>query len=248
MPGAPQQPPEGKHPADQFRTTHWGLVAQAGEHESAASAEALETLCRAYWYPLYAYVRRKGHDATESQDLIQEFFARFLASHSVRSVDRRKGRFRSFLLGSMEHFLAKQWNHARRLKRGGGLVIFSLDDDPEQRYGLEPADEMTPERIFERRWALLLLENSMSRLRLECAEKGKADLFDRAKSLISGDRASEPYADLATVTRMTEGALRVAVHRLRQRYGELLRDEIAQTVSSPEEFNVELRALFAALG
>lgn len=249
MAAAPEGRDAGEHPAAHFRTTRWSLVLEAGSTESNAATEALETLCQAYWYPLYAYVRRKGYDPTESQDLIQEFFARFLATHSLRSVDRRKGRFRSFLLGSMEHFLAKQWTYTHRQKRGGGRLILSLEEgmDPEGRYALEPADPLTPERLFQRRWAMTLLHRTMERLRAEYQQADKGPLFDLLKGLVSCDRDTASYDQIAPLAQSTPGALRVTVHRMRQRYGELLRDEIAQTVSSAEEMEEELKALMAAL-
>jgi RNA polymerase sigma-70 factor (ECF subfamily) len=231
-----------------FTTTHWSVVVRAAENLSPESAEALAGLCRAYWYPLYVFVRRKGHSPQDAQDLTQEFFARLIEKNSVRAADRDKGRFRSFLLGALDHFLANEWRDARRLKRGGGRALFSLDDDTaEERYRLEPADQTTPERLYERRWALSLLEQSLARLEQECAAEGKRALFEAVKGLLAGERLPGGYADLARELQMSEGALTTAVHRLRRRYGELLRAQIAQTVSSPDEIGAELRHLFAAL-
>ncbi|MBI2946618.1 MAG: sigma-70 family RNA polymerase sigma factor [Verrucomicrobia bacterium] len=217
--------------------------------DSSVAAGALEQLCRTYWYPLYAYVRRQGRDPHEAQDLTQEFFARLLAAKSLQLVDRSKGKFRSFLLASLNHFLAKEWNRAHRQKRGGGRVILSLDDDTaEQRYLREPADPMTADKLFERRWALTLLEGALSRLRQEFLDAGKESLFEELKFFISGGRTEEGYAGVTLRLNLTEGAVKVAVHRLRKRYGEILRAEIAQTVSSPEEVEEEIRYLFQILG
>jgi len=231
-----------------FATTHWSVVVEAGQQESAQSRAALEQLCRAYWYPLYAYVRRKGHSPDDAQDLTQEFFARLLAKNYLAGLDRRKGKFRSFLLASLEHFLAKEWTRASRQKRGGGRRLLSLDDQTaEQRYRLEPTHELTPEKIYERRWALTLLDEAMLKLRDECRATHKTELFERVKSVLSGENDGESYAVLGVELKMTEGALKVAIHRLRQRYGELLRAEIAQTVSDPAEVDGEIRYLFSAL-
>ena len=205
-------------------------------------------LCNAYWYPLYAYVRRKGYLPTDAQDLTQEFFARLLARNYVTAADRQKGKFRSFLLGTFEHFLAKEWRRAHAEKRGGGQVAFSLDEtDAENRYLLEPAHELTPAKIFDRRWATTILDQAMARLAEECRANRKGELFQTVEPLLSGDSAGASYAELARSLNTTEGALKVAVHRLRQRYGELVRAEIAQTVASPAEVEQELQELLMAL-
>lgn len=231
-----------------FRTTHWSVVLAAKDDTSSAAADALAQLCRAYWYPLYAYVRRKGYGVADAQDLTQEFFARFLEKHWLGSVDRRKGKFRSFLLGSLEHFLAKEWTRAHRLKRGGGQTIIAWEGcDPEERYRLEPADDWTAERIYERRWALTVLEQAMSALAAEYAATGKQPLFEELKPFISGEDEEISYPELAARLQMSEGAVRVAVHRLRQRYGESVRGEIARIVQRAEDIEEELRHLFAAL-
>ena len=220
----------------------------AVQGSSPEAAEALERLCRAYWYPLYAYVRRKGYTAHDAQDLTQEFFARLLARNSLSAADRRKGKFRSFLLGTLEHFLAKEWRRSHAEKRGGGRTLFSLNAvDAEGRYLLEPADDLTPERIFDCRWADTLLSHAMARLREECQAEGKALLFEKVEPLLTGDGAVEPYAEIGASMGMSEGAWKMAVHRLRRRYGELVRAEIAQTVSRPEEVEEELRYLCTVL-
>jgi len=231
-----------------FVTTHWSVVLAAGRDSSPAATDALEQLCRAYWYPLYAYVRRKGYDADDAQDLTQEFFARLLARNYLSVADRHKGKFRSFLLGSLEHFLAREWTKAHAQKRGGGKTVLSLDEtDAENRYLLEPAHELTAEKVFDRRWATTLLDQAMSRLREECVANHKGDLFGKVESLLSGEKGEACYADVAAALKMSEGAIKVAVHRLRQRYSELVRAEIAQTVATPEEAAEELRYLFTVL-
>lgn len=231
-----------------FTSTHWSIVAAAADASSLESSQALEKLCCAYWYPLYAYVRRRGYDVEEAQDLTQEFFARILAGNFFGAADRTRGRFRSFLLSSLEHFLVKEWRYQTRQKRGGGRVLLPLEGGAgEDLYQHEPADPTTPERIFQRRWALALLEQTLARLRDECVTQNKGALFEHLQGSITGDRDSVPYAELGRRLEMSEGAVKVALHRLRQRYGALLREEIAQTVTRPEEVDEELRLLFQAL-
>lgn len=229
-----------------FTATHWTTVLAAGRLDSPNAADALTKLCRAYWYPLYAYVRRRGFDAHEAQDLTQEFFARLLECHWLQTVDRQKGKFRSWLLASLNHFLNNEWARRNTEKRGGRIAFLSLDAaDAETRYRLEPAHELSPEKIYERRWALTLLEKVLAGLKSEYMADGKADLFDALQIHLSGERAPKAYAECATNLGMTEGAVRVAVFRLRRRLGEMLRAEIAQTVASPEEIEEELRQLCA---
>ena len=248
MPKIPDHPSFCRTGAGVFATTHWSVVLKAVQGESQHAAQALERLCLTYWYPLYAYVRRKGYDAHDAQDLTQEFFARLLARNYLNVADRNKGKFRSFLLGSLEHFLAREWTKARAQKRGGGQAIFSINEmDPESRYIIEPAHGLTPEKIFDRRWATTLLEQAMSRLRQESVANHKTDLFAKVECLLSGEKGEASYAEIAVALNMSEGAIKVAVHRLRQRYGELVRDEIAQTVNTPEAVDEELRYLFAVL-
>jgi RNA polymerase sigma-70 factor (ECF subfamily) len=231
-----------------FATTHWSVVVEAGQSDSPKASQAMAQLCQTYWYPLYAYVRRKGYQAPDAQDLTQEFFARLLARNYVTGADRGRGKFRSYLLGTLEHFLAKEWRRAHAEKRGGGRADFSLDEmDAEKRYLLEPAHELTPAKIFDRRWATTVLDQAMARLARECQASGKGNLFEAVKPLLSGESAGLSYAELARSLNMTEAALKVAVHRLRQRYGECIRAEIAQTVASPADVDEELRYLLAAL-
>ncbi len=231
-----------------FATTHWSVVAEAGQSDSPKAFEALAHLCQTYWYPLYAYVRRKGYAPPDAQDLTQEFFAWLLARNYVGGADRQKGKFRSFLLGTFEHFLAREWRWAHAQKRGGGQTVLSLDEmNAENRYLLEPAHELTPAKMFERRWATTLLEEAMRRLEEECRAGSKAPLFYKVKNLLSGNAGESSYAETALSLTMTEGALKVAVHRLRHRYGELLRLEVAQTLTSAGDVDEELRYLFAVL-
>jgi RNA polymerase sigma-70 factor (ECF subfamily) len=231
-----------------FCTTHWSLVLAAGDTQSPHAKEALEKLCHTYWYPLYAYVRRKGYQPHDAHDLTQEFFARLLARNYLSVADRNRGKFRSFLLGSLEHFLAREWTKGHAQKRGGGQAVLSLDGaEAENRYLLEPAHELTPDKIFDRRWATTLLDQAMARLHQECTDSGKGELFARVESSLSGQKGATSNAEIAVALHKSEGAIKVAVHRLRQRYGELVRAEIAQTVTTPEEADEELRYLFQVL-
>lgn len=231
-----------------FATTHWSVVVAAGEEESPESRAALAELCRTYWYPLYAYVRRQGHDEHQAKDLTQEFFARLLAKNYFRSLDRQRGKFRAWLLASLEHFLAKEWRDANRLKRGGGTTLISLDDDTaEARYQREPVETADAASLYERRWALALLEHALARLRDEFAHAGKQRLFEHLQVFLSGEKSGRTYAQAAEELGMTEGAMKVAVHRVRQRYGELLRLEIAHTLSRAEDVDEELRHLMKVL-
>jgi RNA polymerase sigma-70 factor (ECF subfamily) len=231
-----------------FATTHWSVVLEAASGNASEAKAALEQLCRTYWYPLYAYVRRRGYSPEDAQDLTQEFFMRLLQSSFLSRAERARGKFRSFLLGALEHFLAKEWRRAHRQKRGGGRTLVSLDEAaPEDRYRLEPVDEVTAEKLYNRSWAMTLLEQTLSALHREWTEAGKGKLFEELKATLEGDRPDRPYADVAARTGMGEGAVRMAAHRLRQRYGELLRERIAQTVASPAEVDAEIQFLFTAL-
>jgi len=235
-------------PAEYFATTHWTVVLHARQADSPQAREALERLCQGYWYPLYAFVRRQGHDAHDAQDLTQEFFARLLEKNYLQDVDRAKGRFRSFLLASLKHFLANEWDRRKALKRGGARTHVPIDSQSaETRYGLEPAHDQSPEKLFERRWALTLLDQVLHRLREEFVAEGKAEHFEQLKITLTTDRRSVPYADLGSRLGLSEGAVKVAVHRLRQRYREVLRAEISHTVARPEDVEAEVRHLFAAL-
>jgi RNA polymerase sigma-70 factor (ECF subfamily) len=229
----------------EFTTTHWSVVLAAGQAESPQAAEALEKLCRTYWYPLYAFVRRQGHGPHDSEDLLQGFFARFLEKHYLEDVDRAKGRFRSFLLGALKHYLANEWDKARAVKRGGRIEFLSLEGEAaESRYWEEPASELTPERLYEQRWACVLLERVMARLQQDFDATGKGPLFEALKGFLLGEGRSASYADLAAKHGLSEGALKMKVQRLRLRYQRLLREEIAHTVARPEEVDDEIRYLF----
>jgi RNA polymerase sigma factor (sigma-70 family) len=220
---------------------------QAGT-DSPQAHQALEALCGNYWYPLYAYVRRQGHSAHDAQDLTQAFFARLLEKNYLADVQREKGRFRSFLLASLKHFLANEWDREQALKRGGGKRLIALDEDSaESRYKLEPKDEVSADKIYERRWALTLLDQVLAKLRGEFEKDGKLQQFETLKQYLSAGRTSVSYAQAADKLGMNEGAIKVAVHRLRKRYRELLRAEIAQTVATASEIEEEIRYLFAAL-
>ena len=240
---------EGARRSPVFVTTQWSVVLSAGGSDTTVARDALAKLCETYWYPLYGYVRRRDFSPPDAEDLTQEFFARFLEQQWVGNADRAKGRFRTFLLSAMNHFLANEWDKARAQKRGGGVPLLPLQfDAAETRYVREPADNVTPEQHFERRWALTLLETVVNRLRAEYEQEGKAELFAALNPCLVGDRTAQPYEELAGKLGVSEGAVKSAVHRLRQRYRQLLRDEIAQTVAGPGEVEEELRHLIAVLG
>ena len=241
-------PPENYPPSQPvFVTTHWSVVLRAGRDTTRAGA-ALEYLCQTYWYPLYAYVRRRGYPPEDAQDLTQEFFARLLERNWIGRADQQRGRFRSFLLSAMNHFLADEWDKAHAQKRGGGLAPVPLQlDTAETRYGHEPPDKITPERIYERRWALTLLDKVLHTLRAEYDQEGREAFFAALHPCLVGEGDDQPYANLAVKLGMTEGAVKTAVYRLRQRYRQLLRDEIAQTVAEPDEVDEELRHLVSVL-
>jgi RNA polymerase sigma-70 factor (ECF subfamily) len=238
-----------RHAPRQFATTRWSLVIAAGQRESPESAAALASLCRLYWYPLYAFARRRLPATEDAQDLTQDFFAQLMEKEYLGQADRQRGSFRSFLLTAFKHFLAKQRDRARAQKRGGGRSHLSLDFQVgERRYKLEPTHAADAEALYERRWALTLLEQTFAQLRDELTRAGKGRLFEALKGTLTGEDVPRPYAELADELGLSAEAIKVTVHRLRRRYGELLRAEIAQTVSSPEEVEDELRNLFAVLG
>lgn len=231
-----------------FATTRWSVVLAAGHSGATQARAALGKLCQTYWYPLYAYVRRRGHSPEDAQDLTQEFFAQLLERQSLAKADPNLGRFRSFLLASMNHFLANEWQKARAKKRGGGHELLSLDwAAAENRLDLEPADNAAPDRIFEKQWALTLLGEVLARLEQEYHGAGKADWFAALKQTLMGARESQPYAELAARLGSSEGAVKTAVHRLRKRYRELVREEIAGTLDGPQEVEAEMRYLFRVL-
>ena len=220
----------------------------AGRGDSTRAHAALEKLCANYWYPLYAFTRRLGHNAHDAEDLVQSFFAVCLEKNYLGAANQTKGRFRSFLLLALKRFLANEWDKARALKRGGAQTTISLDSlTAEQRYALEPAEPLTAEKLFERRWALTLLDQVVTRLRDEQFAAGKREQFEQLKECLTAGGSGQPYAELAGRLGTSEGAIKVMVHRLRQRYRELLQEEIANTVGSPEEIDEERRHLLAAL-
>jgi RNA polymerase sigma-70 factor (ECF subfamily) len=231
-----------------FVTTHWSVVMAAGAADTTRARDALARLCQTYWHPLYAYVRRLGYSPYDAQDLTQEFFARLLAKNVLAGADESRGRFRSFLLTALKHFLANEWDKARAQKRGGGAVPISIDPaSAETGCSFEPADPTTADKIFERRWAMTLLDCVLRRLRQEYVASGRETLFEQLKPTLTEASRAVRYADIAARLGSSEGAVKVAVHRLRQRYRELLRAEIAETVATPAEVEDELRSLFAAL-
>jgi RNA polymerase sigma factor (sigma-70 family) len=235
-------------PQPVFATTRWSVVLAAAHGDTSHAQEALNHLCQTYWYPLYAYARRRGHSPHEAQDLTQEFFARLLQGNWVAKADQQRGRFRTFLLSAMQHFLANEWNRAHAQKRGGQQPILSLNDDSaEQRYQLEPVEKTTPESLFERGWALSLLNDVVLRLEREYEADGKREWMEATRPVLTMDRSAINYGDMARKLGMTETATRVAVHRLRQRYRKLIQAEVASTVAGPEEASEEMRHLFQVL-
>lgn len=240
--------PAAVTPRRVFATTRWSVVLRAGHAPSAEARDALARLCGTYWYPLYAHVRRRGHAPHDAQDLTQGFFEHLLRHGIIGRADPARGRFRSFLLTALNHFLADEWQKQRAGKRGGGHPVLSLDvAAAERRLDLEPVARDAPDRAFDRRWAVALLDTVLQRLAAEFAQEGKTEFFARLKSTLLGTSAGQPYAALAAQLGMSEGAVKVAVHRLRRRYRELLQAEIAETVASAEDAGAELRHLFRAL-
>lgn len=232
----------------QFATTRWSVVLRAGAGHDTNAGDALARLCESYWFPLYAHVRRRGYSAHDAQDLTQAFFARLLQQGLLSRADPARGRFRSFVLTTLNHFLADEWEKTQARKRGGGQTFVSIDvDAAERQFRAEPADEFAPDKAFDRQWAVVLLGRVLAQLEEEYRVAGKASAFVVLKPALIGARDAQPYAQMAAELRSSEGAVKVAVHRLRRRYRELLEAEIAQTVTSPEEAAAELRDLFRAL-
>jgi DNA-directed RNA polymerase specialized sigma24 family protein len=232
-----------------FVTTHWSVVLSARQPESPQSAAALETLCRTYWYPLYAYLRRQGRSPQDAQDLTQGFFARLLQKDYLHAVAREKGRFRTFLLVAFKRFLANEWDREHAQKRGGFAPVVSIDEAlAESRFAAELSQNVPPDVLFDRQWAMTLLERTMTQLQQEYVASGRAQLFEYLQSCLVREESALPYAEIAARLNLTEAAVKMAVHRLRARYREILRAEIAHTVSSPEEVEEEIRHLFSAFG
>jgi RNA polymerase sigma-70 factor (ECF subfamily) len=231
-----------------FVTTIWTVVLAAARSDTPRAQAALEHLCQTYWYPLYAFIRRRGNSSEDAKDLTQAFFLSLLKGGSIGRADQSRGRFRSFLLGAANHFLAREWAKEQAQKRGGGQQVLSLDlAAAESRFALEPAHPDTPDKAFDREWARILLDTVLTRLESEYRQEGKAGLFEALKQTLAGTSETQPHAVTAVQLKMNEGAVRVAVHRLRGRYRELLRAEIADTVASPDEVKSELRHLFKTI-
>jgi RNA polymerase sigma factor (sigma-70 family) len=233
--------------ADIFATTHWTVVLAAGKKTSPEASRALEELCKTYWFPLYAYVRRRGHAKADAEDLTQTFFARLLTKKFLENLDGEKGKFRAFLLAALKHFLANEWDKSQRQKRGGGAQHFSLDwQNADSQFQIATTNEPSPEKNFDREWALALLNKVIARLQKESVDAGRAKQFAEMKIFLTGDKNESSCADAAKNLDMDETAVRVAVHRLRKRYRILLREEISQTLSDPAGLAEEMRALFGA--
>jgi RNA polymerase sigma-70 factor (ECF subfamily) len=230
-----------------FVTTHWSVVLSAQDPLSPRSREALESLCGAYWYPLYSYARRAGHSPPDAEDLTQGFFARLLQKDYLKAAARDKGRFRTFLLVALKRHLANEWDRQHAQKRGGFAPVVQIDQDlAESRFASEPAHHLSPDLLFDRQWAMTLIERAMTQLRQEYAASGRTQLFEHLHHCLARDESALPYAEIGARLNLSEAAVKMAVHRLRRRYREILQHEIAQTVSTPEEIEEEIRHLFSA--
>ncbi len=239
----------GGHPAEGadtkaawFATTHWSVVRAAGQSTGPQASEALEQLCRVYWYPLYAFLRRQGHSAEDAQDLVQGFLLHLLRGGSLRVAQPSHGRFRSFLLGTLKHFVSDQQDKAKALKRGGDQQFISWDlAQAEHLFQQEPADPSSPDRLFERRWAMTVLEQALDHLRDECASEARSELFEQLQGFVTGEKGPVSYAEAAAGLGLSLSAVKSAIHRLRRRYHELVRQEVGRTVAEPAEIEEELR-------
>jgi len=239
--------PSTTAPGDIFATTHWTVVLAAGRRSTPQSDRALEELCRAYWFPLYAYVRRRGHTKEDAEDLTQAFFARFLQKNYLEGLTAERGRFRAFLLASLKHFLANEWDRSQRQKRGGHVPHLSLDwQTADTQFQIADPAEPSPDRAFDREWAVALLARVIERLSAECEAEGRGRQFAELKVFLTAGKGALSDADAAQALGLSAGAVRVAVHRLRKRYRQLLRDEIAQTLADPGQVDEEMQALFGA--
>jgi len=244
---APHPPPPGRH-REAFATTRWSVVMHAGKRGSPDAGQALEFLCATYWPPLYAYARRRAGNLHEAQDMTQEFFAALLEKNYMAAAAPQRGRFRSYLLTAFKHFLAKQWRRAKARKRGGGRPHVRLNfANLDAQWGIEPATTLTPEQIYDRQWAIALLERVLGRLRQEYADAGRGNQFDALRSHLVGAQAEGSFAELAPLLGVTAAAAKKAASRLRARYRQLLREEIAETVAAPGEIEDEIRSLFQIL-
>jgi RNA polymerase sigma-70 factor (ECF subfamily) len=248
MPVPNSEPAWPRYDVDCFATTHWSVVLRAGETESPRACEALEELCRTYWYAIYVFVRRQGKNPEDAQDLTQSFLARLLEKGYFAKADPDRGKFRTFLLGSLNNFLVNEWKRAGRIKRGGDATFLSFDGSAaEDRYVVEQIETSTPAAAYDRQWAVALVEQVFSTLRDEYTAAGKAEVFAALKVFIWGDSTTASYAEIGQRLSLAEGAIKVAVHRLRQRFRTALRAKVAHTVSAPENIDDELRYLIAAL-
>lgn len=235
-------------PLRAFSTTHWSLVLLAGKQQSGQSSAALEKLCRAYWPPLYSFIRRRGYAEHDAQDLTQEFFARFLKRNDFENVDPVKGRFRTYLLAALENFLSNQWDRSQAIKRGGGCAFLSLDEiNAEQWHSFEPRDDLSPDKVFDAHWAASVLNHALTRLRSDMAEEGKGELFDTLKPFLTSEPGEGEYAAAGQRLQRPAATVAVWVHRLRQRYREFVRMEVAQTLANPLDLDLEMRHLLEAL-
>jgi len=239
--------PGSTAPGDIFATTHWTVVLAAGRRHTPQADRALEELCRTYWFPLYAYVRRRGNSKEDAEDSVQAFFARFLEKNYLAGLGAERGRFRAFLLASLKHFLINEWKRSRRLKRGGGEPLLSLDwETADTKFQVAAVNAPGPDQAFDREWALALLAKVIGRLQAECAADGKAKVFEALKIFLTAGQGETATAEVALALGLEAGAVRVAIHRLRKRYRQLLRDEIAHTLSDAAMVDEEMRALFGA--
>jgi DNA-directed RNA polymerase specialized sigma24 family protein len=242
--GSPTPPPASNA---WFVTTHWSVVLSAQDLHSSRSRQALESLCRTYWYPLYSYSRRAGHSPADAEDLTQGFFARLLEKDYLKVAARGKGRFRTFLLMALKRYLANEWDRQHAQKRGGFAQVVSIDQEQaESRFAAEPAHNLSPDLLFDRQWAMTLLDRTMTQLKQEYSTSGRAELFEHLRHCIVKDESALAYSEIAGRFSLTEAAVKMAVLRLRSRYREILQHEIAQTVSAPEEIEEEIRHLFSA--
>jgi RNA polymerase sigma factor (sigma-70 family) len=234
--------------SQRFPTTSWSLVIASAGRLEGESKQALATLCERYWYPLYGFIRRQGYDQDKARDLTQEFFVRLIEKNYVGGADQRRGRFRAFLLTAVKHFLLNEADREAAQKRGGGYTVLSIElGDAERWYQMEPADHLTPEKAFERNWATTLLQTATDRLQQECTAAGKAKQFASMRPLLVGESEGHRYSEIAAELGVSEGAVKVAIHRLRRRYRDVLRETIAETVEGPEQVETELRYLAKVL-
>ncbi len=241
--------PSSSAPGDIFATTHWTVVLAAGKKNLPEAQRALEELCKTYWFPLYAFARRRGHNKQDAEDLTQAFFAKLLEKNFLANLDSDKGKFRAFLLASLKHFLANEWDKSQAQKRGGGEVHLSLDwQTADTKFQVAATAEPSPDKAFDREWALALLAKVIERLQKECEADGKLKLFEQLKIFLTAGKGESAQSEVAKTLGMEEVAVRVAIHRLRKRYRVLLRDEISQTLADPAQVNDEMRALFGAFG